>query len=270
MSSLTGQQINQSYQGLLKLEDSTSGITSGVQTITDGEGNSTGIKIGQDFFQPPYGISHYPISTPNDFYGVGVGGSQITPTASQVNNKTVLFFYERGVESYSAVTFNVWTGFDANEWIDYAFYKMDYISGQGYVPVQRVSDAYSYSGVQGSGGFKVHTLPSNLSFSGTGPGVYAMVLVYNAPDGTLTGRLTSSALNVTTGVYPYMGGNLGFVKNTLNNAAPSWWAATSTSTSGQFTMSGTSLPTTFTSSNYPATSVIASGIGAGFLLNTVK
>lgn len=269
MSSLTGSQINQSYQGLIKLADSTTGITSGVQTITDGEGNSTGIRIGQDFFQPVWGVSQYPVA-PNDYYGVGIGGTQITPTASQVNNKTVNFFYDRGVESYSAVTWNVWIQFDVNEWIDYAFYKIDYIAGQGYVPTDRVSDVYSYSGVQAGAGFRVHTLPSNLSFSGTGPGVYAMVLVYNAPDGTLTGRLTSLALSSTSALYPLMNANMGFVKNTINNAAPTWWSTNSTAQSGQFTMSGTSLSSSFTSSNYPGTSFISSGIGAGFLLNTVK
>lgn len=42
MSNLTGQQIQNTYEGLLNLEDSTTGITSNLQAIQDGLGNNTG------------------------------------------------------------------------------------------------------------------------------------------------------------------------------------------------------------------------------------
>jgi hypothetical protein len=48
MSTLTGNQIQNTYQGLLKLDDSSTGITSTYQSIQDGLGNNTGTQIKQD------------------------------------------------------------------------------------------------------------------------------------------------------------------------------------------------------------------------------
>ena len=45
MSALTGNQIKDTYQGLLKLADSTTGITSSFQAVQDGLGNDTGLRI---------------------------------------------------------------------------------------------------------------------------------------------------------------------------------------------------------------------------------
>ena len=51
MSTLTGQQINLTYPGLLNLETSTTGITSSFQQIQDGLGNNTGLTIRQNQLQ---------------------------------------------------------------------------------------------------------------------------------------------------------------------------------------------------------------------------
>ena len=45
MPTLSGQTIQSTYQGLIKLADSTSGITSTPQQIQDGLGNDTGTRI---------------------------------------------------------------------------------------------------------------------------------------------------------------------------------------------------------------------------------
>ena len=50
MGTLTGQQIKDTYEGLLKLTDSTTGITNSFQAIQDGLGNDTGLQIKQDGF----------------------------------------------------------------------------------------------------------------------------------------------------------------------------------------------------------------------------
>ena len=49
MSSLTNTQINNTYPGLLKLSNSTTGITSTTQSVEDGLGGDTGLKIKQDY-----------------------------------------------------------------------------------------------------------------------------------------------------------------------------------------------------------------------------
>jgi hypothetical protein len=46
MGTLSGQTIQNTYDGLLKLEDSTNPITSSPQFIQDGLGNNTNMKIG--------------------------------------------------------------------------------------------------------------------------------------------------------------------------------------------------------------------------------
>ena len=60
MSNLSNLQINQSFQGLLKLADSTTGITQSLQSVQDGLGNNTGIKLAQDFLAAPSLISFKP------------------------------------------------------------------------------------------------------------------------------------------------------------------------------------------------------------------
>ena len=66
MSTLTGQQINLTYPGLLNLETSTTGITSNPQQIQDGLGNNTGIKIATNYLTAPnvLGIQIYSIRKP--------------------------------------------------------------------------------------------------------------------------------------------------------------------------------------------------------------
>jgi hypothetical protein len=266
MSSLTGQQINQSYQGLLKLTDSTTGITAGHQSITDGEGNDTGIRIGENFFQPPYGISHYELE-PNDYYGTGVGASQVSVTGSQPNSTTIEWFYDRGIESYSAVTFNMWTQADANEELRYAFYKLGYLPNYGYVATEKVSPTYTFTGITLGAGFREHILDSPLSFSGTGPGLYAFAHVYYTPDGSFTGRFTAQAY-LSTNFVTVLTPNLGFIRNSLDNAAPTWLQSNATTAVSNYILSGSSLPSSFISTNYPPTSFVSTQ--AGFLLNTIK
>jgi hypothetical protein len=59
MSNLTGQQINQTYPGLLNLETSTTGITENLQAIQDGLGNNTGLRIATNQLEVPNIQSFY-------------------------------------------------------------------------------------------------------------------------------------------------------------------------------------------------------------------
>jgi hypothetical protein len=70
MASLSGTSINSTYQGLLKTDGNTalpSGFTTA--TITDGAGNATGLKIGQDYIviEPLNGGHIYDIGSENGF-----------------------------------------------------------------------------------------------------------------------------------------------------------------------------------------------------------
>ena len=47
MGQLTNQFVSQSYQGLLNLENTNTGFTANLQTITDGMGGTSTLKISQ-------------------------------------------------------------------------------------------------------------------------------------------------------------------------------------------------------------------------------
>jgi hypothetical protein len=75
MASLTGQSINTSYNGLLKTDGNTALPTGyNVATITDGEGNATGFKLGQEYIviEPLNGGHIYDVGAENGFtFGPG-------------------------------------------------------------------------------------------------------------------------------------------------------------------------------------------------------
>ena len=48
MSSLFGNNISQTYQGLIKLADSTTGVTSTTQSLQDGLGNNIPIQVSNN------------------------------------------------------------------------------------------------------------------------------------------------------------------------------------------------------------------------------
>ena len=69
MASLTGQPINTTYPGLLKTNDNSTLPTGGtVATVTDGEGNPTGLRLGQNFIaiEPEAGYI-YDVGAENGF-----------------------------------------------------------------------------------------------------------------------------------------------------------------------------------------------------------
>lgn len=266
MASLSGNSISNTYEGLLKLEDSTSGITTNLQNITDGLGNPTGLKIGENYFQSNIGIHHYPLE-PNTFYGNGFANFSQAVAGTQPNNSSVGFFYDRGIESYSAITFNISVALQPDEELNFAFYKLGFIESEGYVPTERVSNILTYTGT--STGLQTLLLNTNLSFTGTGAGVYGFVYVYKTGvNPGYTGRFGRADLNLTT-INGSFGFNFGFVINSLNNAAPMFFKTLTTSAvTGGFLLTGDTLPTTYTSANYPQILNLATSVG--FILHTIK
>ena len=264
MSSLTSSQINQSYQGLLKLADSTTGITSSLQSVQDGLGNDTGIKIAENRLEGGNlfnvfkgGIARY--------YGIGLSASPVTPGAGSQNVLTTNIFYDNGIHSYSAITVNCST-LEAGTSVSISFYNSQYLETYGYVPYQQLSTEVSIDTT--STGIKTVSFASPLSFSGTGPGFYWMVIRYNTA-GTPVLRLQGAGITGVnaTSMIPI---NVGYTFNAAGTAALSAYQTTQTVASAVGgTYNTASFPSTWTSTELSTITSLAAG-QIGFLLNTIR
>jgi hypothetical protein len=266
MSSLTGSQINQSYQGLLKLADSTTGITSSVQSIQDGLGNDTGFEIGLNRLQGGNLIPFYKAGV-GQYYGNGFGTAPGAPTAGSENKLCSTYFYDNGVETYSAITVNC-TTLHASETVDISLYNSQYLDGYGYVPYQKVMSEITITGTT-STGVKTMVLPTPFSFSGTGPGVYFAVARYNAAT-TPTIRF-AFGITSPTNFLPFVTFNTGWVFNTAASAAFLGTQNIGTTAVQTWVYNTASFPSTFTSTEAATLTTSSSALFVpGFLLHTVR
>jgi len=171
MSTLTGQAIKDTYEGLLKLADSTTGITSSIQTIQDGLGNNTGMRVATNFFQSPttLGINYLK----GDYYGVGFTAANTGAIANTQNVIIAAAFYDPGLYDYSAITYNIGVATTTSDVWTGAFYTAQFAPNIGLGPSILIQSGITFT--TNSTGVKTTTLPSTLSFSGYGPGIYFFV-----------------------------------------------------------------------------------------------
>jgi hypothetical protein len=188
MSNLTGQQIKDTYPGLLNLATATTGITSTPQQIQDGLGNNTGIKIATNFLTAPnvLGMQDYKA----DYYGLGFTALSNAPVASTQNIVIAQLFYDNGTYDYSAMTYNIASATTSSDVMTCAFYSGQYVDGVGFAPYQLIQSGITMT--TNSTGVKVTTLPSTLSFSGYGPGYYFWLFKISNAGVTPTVRPTAT------------------------------------------------------------------------------
>jgi hypothetical protein len=171
MSNLTGQQIRNTYDGLLNLQDSTTGITSTLQAIQDGLGNNTGARIATNFFTAP-NVVNLNMNLLPDYMGCGASaGVGMAQSANSQNRLQYNIFYDNGVASYSAITYNLGTLTSTSDVVTGFFYSLQLVPGYGIAPKDLIMSGITLQSA-GSTGMKTTTLPSTLSFSGTGGGYY--------------------------------------------------------------------------------------------------
>ena len=208
MSNLTGQQINQTYDGLLNLQDSTTGITSSFQQIQDGLGNNTNTRISTSGILSPNLPSLNNLKP--DFGGLGcaagAGGANIALTQ---NRTLYTVFYDPGVYSYSAITYNLGTLTSTSDVVTAAIYSLQLVPGLGVAPKDLIMSGITLTST-GSTGVKTTALPSTLSFSGTGGGYY--VIAYYCSNGGVTPTVRYGSAVVTTNNQSYAT-SLGFYLN---------------------------------------------------------
>lgn len=265
MATLSGQTIQSTYKGLLKLEDSTNGITQQSQQIQDGLGNNTGVSIKENVLTAPNIIS--PKLFKSDYYGNGLSTSAPVPVAQNNNQLCAIPFYDAGIYSYSALTYNLTTASSVSgEQFNVAFYNSQYISGVGLAPKDLIMSGISYT-VTSPTGLKTISLPQTLSFSAGGGDIYFCCFSATSTASTYSFRIASqtAALNALIGQL-----NSGFVISTLGTSAQSFVKSNANVLGIQY--SGiTSFPDTFTTQN--ASSFRTDNINpisTGFLLHTIK
>jgi hypothetical protein len=173
MANLSGQTIQSTYPGLLNLNTATSGISSSIQSVTDGYGNATGTIIATNYLSNPsiFGIK----AIVPDYGGVGFNTSAVTPPTGNTNNNLYLFpFYDMGFVAYSAITTAITNVSTTSDVMNMYIYNSQYLSGTGY-GVQPYQQLYSGTTLPTTGATntgRVTPFTQNISFSGSGPGVY--------------------------------------------------------------------------------------------------
>lgn len=210
MGTLTGQQINNTYDGLLKLADSTTGITSSLQAVQDGLGNDTGSRIATNLFTAPnvVGMNYLKPDYCGNGFLTGIGSA---PVANTQNRVFYFPFYDTGNFSYSAISYNLGTLSSTSDVVNVAFYTMQFVPGSGIAPKDLIMSGFTFDSVAPSTtGVKTTLLPSTLSFSGTGGGFYIIAFNITNANVTPTVRYGSPIIQVANQAYAY---NVGFVLN---------------------------------------------------------
>jgi hypothetical protein len=210
MSTLTGQQINNTYDGLLKLSDSTTGITSTYQAIEDGLGNNTNTRISTLGIQSPsiVGMNNLKPDYGGSGFGIGTGVANIANTQNRVIYQA---FYDPGVYSYSAVSYNLGTLSSTSDVVSMAFYTLQQVPNIGIAPGDLIMSGITLDSVApATTGLKTSLLPSTLSFSGTGGGFYIVAFYVSNGGVTPTVRYGAPNITVTNQAYAY---NIGFYLN---------------------------------------------------------
>jgi hypothetical protein len=265
MSDLSNLNINQSYQGLLNLSDSTTGITTTPQQIQDGLGNDTGIKIGTDRLEGGNLFNIYTPSVIPQYFGNGFTTSASVPGAVQ-NQIVANTFYDNGEYSYSAISVNC-TTLEAGTSVDITFYNSQMLDTYGYVPYQKLVAEVNIATT--STGIKTATFATPLSFSATGPGFYYYSIRYNTAS-TPVLRLAGTGSMQATYFNWLMVSKFGLQYIAAGTMAAAPFRTTSTSGFASGNLYNTaSFPTTFTSTELNLLSATATN-SFGFILHTIR
>ena len=191
MATLSGQSIQNTYDGLLKLADSTTGITSTYQQIQDGLGNDTNSRISTSGIISPNVVGMSLNTMKADYYGPGfaaAGGANV----AGIQLKTIYYpFYDTGNFSYSAITYNLAAITSTSDVITMAIYSAQLVPNIGIAPKDLIMSGITLT-TTAPIGVKTTSLPSTLSFSGDGGGYYIAAFYVSNANVTPTARYTSA------------------------------------------------------------------------------
>ena len=198
MAILTNERIKDTYYGLLNLATSTTGITSTFQQIQDGLGNNTNTRISTSGIVSPNIVNMNNLKP--DYGGLGFAAGTGTANIALTQNRTLYAtFYDPGVNSYSAITYNVGTITSTSDVVTMAIYSLQLVPGIGIAPKDLIMSGVTM--ISNSTGIKTTSLPSTLSFSGTGGGFYIVAYYVSNASVTPTVRYTTGSLTTQNQSY---------------------------------------------------------------------
>jgi hypothetical protein len=173
MATLSGQTIQSTDQGLLKLDNSTTGITNILQHIQDGLGNNTGMRIATNQLEAT-NIQSF-INLKSQYYGSGFQSTAAAQMGAGTQNIILAYpFIDKGQYSYSALTLNLITATSTSDTCEAAIYTPQLINPYGLYPHAPIISGLTIP-TTGSTGQKTVVFPSNISMSGYGGGIYWIV-----------------------------------------------------------------------------------------------
>ena len=266
MATLSGQTIQSSYQGLLKLADSSTGITQNLQAIQDGLGNDTGMRITENQLEVPNIPSFVPLKA--QYYGIGFNNTNTAQFGAGTQNLIMAsIFMDGGEYSYSAISFNTTTITSTSDTFEAALYSTQMINPLGLFPHEQIVSGITADTT--TTGLKTYVFPTPISFSGYGGGIFWLVYKISNSGVQPTWRGGSIQpntyiLNSSTQQY---GITQSFVTNVYSNVSVRW------NNTGANNMVFTGL-TTFdavysnTINTLQSSSNSLGGVAPGFILHT--
>jgi len=263
MSTLSGQTIQSTYQGLLKLADSTTGITNTYQQVQDGLGNNTGILVKNNYI---FDNTHI---TKTIFKPLSLGtGLSNTGTGAYGNISNFLCaipFWDNGQYSYSSITVNVRT-VSATETFSLAFYNSQ-LTSKGLLPKDLILSGITIPVTTLNQ--RTVTFPSTLTFSAT-PGINWFV--FKITSGSASPALRLAGPGIGGGWNRALANNYGFESSGHFYQLPAT-TLISTNTTNTYSFSGiTNFATSFseaTITNGLSATITGNQQPYGFLLNLI-
>jgi hypothetical protein len=267
MANLSGQTIQSTYPGLLNLATATTGITSTYQQIQDGLGNNTNTRISTSGIISPNVAGVNNVKPDYGGNGFNIAASAQAPVANTQNRTIFIPFYDAGLNSYSAITYNVASATTTTDVVTCAFYTLQVVPGYGVAPGTLIQSGITLT--SNSTGIKTTTLPSTLSFSGTGGGYYIFAMIISNSGVTPTIRYTTPVIGAFAQGYAV---NIGMYLNNAGTALNIGSRMVALSTLQYQTLNNlssfqTSYSASDISTNLSSTVFVTTGYGFG--LNTI-
>lgn len=223
MPGLIGEEIRNTYSGLIKLDDSTGGITPTLQELTDGDGTPVGVRIAENKFDP-INIPSY-TALKGKYYGNGFSTGAASAFAANTQNIIIAtMFYDLGRYSYSAMSVNVITATTSSDTCEGAFYTAQ-MTENGLMPHIPILSGITIP-TTAPLGVNTITFGSDLSFSGYGAGPYFFVYKVSNSGVTPTVRWGTGQQSITPQLAPQSiygftrtPGTIGYVNSTSANGS---------------------------------------------------
>jgi len=263
MATLSGQTIQSTYKGLLKLANSTSGITSSYQSIEDGLGNDTGIKIKNNNILDTAHLSTIHFKPKSLGTALGNAAQGIIPAIQ--NYLVGQLFWDNGKYSYSSITLTVRTATTTSDIVTAAFYSSQ-MTPNGLLPKDLILSGITIP-VTTTGQTTIN-FSSPLTFSDS-PGLYYFMYKVSNSGVTPTYRFSIPSSNIFNQQIMEMHGLNGFWNTSYATLPANGLTGNSNFTFG---FSGlTNFSTSYTSSQIVSaqTTNLANMPNTGFLLNVI-